>query len=153
MAETHLVSGLKNLRAEKLGILQEIKQQIESLEAHAARVEAVIAHIDGVMQDVAPEVDLAAVKPTRSRRDQKEKRLTDGSSHRLPMTQHVLRVLREEGPKTASEIVARLSNLRPGHDPDKLKKSTSVFLSQKVKAGLLMLDGIQDGLQVYAIKR
>jgi hypothetical protein len=65
----------------------------------------------------------------------------------------VLRVLREEGPKTASEIVARLSNLRPSHDPDKLKKSTSVFLSQKVRAGLLMLDGMQEGLQVYAIKR
>jgi hypothetical protein len=38
MAEPNLVSGLKNLRAEKLGVLQKIKQQIESLEVHAARV-------------------------------------------------------------------------------------------------------------------
>lgn len=153
MAESHLVSGLKNLRSEKLGTLNDIKEQIARLEAHAAQVEGVIEHIDGVLKDVAPDLDLDTVKPYRPRQTKEEKLRHDGSTHKLPVTQHVLKMLREEGPATAREILAKLSSKRTGHDPETLKKNISVFLSQKLKQELLKHDGERDGLQVYAINR
>jgi hypothetical protein len=153
MAESHLVSGLKNLRSEKLGVLQDIKEQIARLEAHAATVEGVITHIDGVLKDVAPDLDLDAVKPVRSRKSAKDDLRHDGSTHRKPVTQHVLAILREGGPATISEILVKLADARPGHDPKKLRGSASVYLAAKLKDGLVKVDGKKDGNQIYAINR
>lgn len=153
MAESHLISGLKNLRSEKLGVLQDIKEQIARLEAHAASVEGVISHIDGVLKDVAPDLDLETVKPVRARKSAKDELRDDGSTNRKPVTQHVLSILREGGPATITEILVKLADARPGHDPKKLRSSASVFLAQKQKDGLIKVDGERDGRQIYAINR
>lgn len=153
MAESHLVSGLKNLRAEKLGRLQQIKAEIERLEAEAASVEAVVGHVDGVLKDVAPELDLETVKPVRARRPTQVNG-HDGSGHALPVTQHILRIMRlEKQPMAIDEIVECLAVQRPGSDRKKLSSSAYQFLGVKVKDGLLLRHDLQDGRKAFSINR
>lgn len=67
-------------------------------------------HIDGVLKEVVPELDLESIKPVRSRRS-KEANGHDGSEHSLPLTLHALRIMREEGvPMTVDEIVECLAS-------------------------------------------
>lgn len=182
MGETHLISGLKALRAEKLDDLERIREDIVLLEKKAVEIEGVLVHVDGVLAHVAPDLALQAVVPVRPRQvpvkangrdhqpsasrrrrtrpvdDDGEKadlnRRGDGLSHELPVTQHVLRLLRTEGiPMTVEEVVEVLALQRHGANRDKLTGSVRNFLSTKTKEGLLTAEAGADGLKRYAVRR
>ena len=67
MGETHLISGLKGLRAERLEELQRIRREIQYLSAKAAGIEDLIGHVDGVLTHVAPDLPLDYVAPMRTK--------------------------------------------------------------------------------------
>lgn len=181
MGETHLVSGLKALRAEKLDDLERIREDIALLEKKAVEIEGVLVHVDGVLAHVAPDLALQAVVPVRHRTapskangrdhqpaaprrrhtrpaDDKDtvdrNRRGDGLSHELPVTQHVLRLLRTEGiPMTVDEVVEVLAMQRHGAKREKLTGSVRNFLSTKTREGLLSAEAGADGLKRYAVRR
>ncbi len=155
MADSHLVSGLRNLRAEKLGKLQQLKKEIDRLVSEATEVEGMIEHVDAVLKDVAPDTDLEAIKPVRARQPEARGGVPRlHSDGRLPVTQQVLRVLREESiPMTADEVIACVARHHRDKDERKLANNVRVFLSLKTREGLLVANDTADGRKRYAINR
>jgi hypothetical protein len=160
MAESHLTSGLKALRAERTGELARIREEIARLEAEEARVEALVVHINAVLTHVEPNIDIDSIKPRQRRHDaagvapKRGGPRDGGGEHTLPVTQHVLRILREEGkPMTVEEVVESLMVQRDGADRKKLLYSVRNHLSTKVREGLLTAEVGPDGLKRYAVAR
>lgn len=59
----------------------------------------------------------------------------------------------ENTPVTAAEVVGLVAARHPDHDPSKLAKGISVFLSQKKKDGLLTGYETAEGVVLYSINR
>lgn len=167
MAESHLVSGLKTLRAERLGDLERINEEIRRLEAEAERLEGLVGSIDNVLKDQAPDLDLSTIKPVRSRRTSSEGPRSQGATSGTgrprgpkgderfgPVTKHILRVMREETfPLTAAQILDIVARQRGETDVTKLRYSVNNFLSTRLKEGVLSRHELNDGSVAYSINR
>ena len=173
MAESHLVSGLKSLRAEKMGALERVQEEILKLEAEAERIEALIGNIDGVLKDQAPDLDLSAVKPTRAR--PKSDAGQRGAARRAapartrargtrsggeaddkhgPVTKHILKVMRAESfPMTAEQIATIVGQQRGATNLKKLRFSVNNFIYTRLREGLLVKHDLRDGTVAYTINR
>ena len=156
MADTFLISGLKKLRAEKLGDLDGVKERMRVLEAEAAQIETVLGHIDGVLKEVAPEEKLENIKPVRTNRSRGHAP-TGRTSRRdgiggVPVPTHVLQVMRREGlSMTAVEIVDRVMALRPSEKRPRIDRAVRSYLRVKVEDGLLDRQDGEDGTARFSI--
>lgn len=96
------MSGLKKLRSEKLGELERIAEAIAGFEGSTSKIEALVGHIDGVLADIVPGLDLTSIKPVRSRHIAGKSRKSE-SGHAgagcVPVTKSVLRLLARKIPR------------------------------------------------------
>ena len=159
MGDTYLVSGLRKLRAEKLGDLQGVRDKIDELEAEAAHIEAVLGHIDGVMKEVAPGENLEAIKPVRTNRSRGHAPTGRPTGSRrdgiggIPVPRHVLQVMRQESvPMTIPQITDCVMALRPGESRARIDKSVRSYVKLKVDEELLSRIEFADGEARYAIR-
>lgn len=158
MAESHLVSGLKNLRAEKLGDLQGVREKMDELEAEAVRIETVLGHIDGVLKEVAPDENLDEIKPVRTNRSRGQAPTGRATSRRdgvggIPVPRQVLQVMRQENiPMTMSQITDCVMVLRPDEQRARIDKCVRSFVRQKVDEGLLNRIETADGESCFSIR-
>ncbi len=138
MAESHLISQLKQVRADCLGELEDVRRAIADLERQEATVLQNLQHVDGVLRFKAPDLALDGIRPRR-RRDARTDNDDDGSdTKRQPMTHAVLRTLRiGKRPMSAREVMEALRTEYSDGDEGKLLRSISTFLSVKKKEGLL----------------
>ena len=154
MAETHLVSGLKQRRAERLGELEDIRARLAELEGKEQELLAMLAHVDALLTVEAPDLELARIRPRKPR----AARASSGGGHgvgnskRIPITQAVLRVMRtEQVPMSVDEVVVCLRRDYSDVEERKLIQNVRAFLSTRKASGVLTAseDGI--GLLRYAI--
>jgi hypothetical protein len=149
MTDSHFLSRLKELWAEKSGELEKAREEV-------ARLEGLVVHYSAVLKDQAPDFNTAELKPVRRRKASN----SDGggrsrdSSDRAPVTQDILIILRDEDmPMTADEIAQTLSRVRNDPDVKKLKGSVHTFMHVKVKEGLIAKHERTDGVAAYTINR
>jgi hypothetical protein len=151
MAESHFLSALKRRRAECLGHILRIREQIAALELEETALCRRLENVDALLRDEEPGISLESIKPRgphprsgSSGRDPKDKR--------LPVTQAVLRVLRTGGvPMTADEVMMQLSRDYAYLGEKKLMQNVRIFLSSKKKDGLLKAAANEDGILRYGI--
>ncbi len=154
MAETHLVSGLKQRRAERLGELEDVRTKLAELETEEREILAMLAHVDALLAVEAPGLELARIRPRKPRGPLPGKGggRGAGNSKRIPVTQAVLRVMRtEQVPMSVDEVVVCLRREYGDVEERKLLQSVRGFLSTKKASGILTAseDGI--GPLRYAI--
>jgi hypothetical protein len=151
MGDTYLVSGLKKLRAERMGDLQGVRERMADLEAEALRIEAVLGHVDGVLREVAPAENLEAIQPVRTNRSRGQAQTGRKPSRRdgingSPVPRDVLTVMRQENtPLTASQITDCVMVLRPDEDRNRVDKSVRSCLAAKTAEGLIGRVDYPDG--------
>jgi hypothetical protein len=135
VAESHLTSQLKQLRAECLGELEEVRRAIADLERQEATILERLQHVDGVLRFKAPDFALDSIRPRR-RRDAAVSDDNNGSDRkRGSLTKAVLRTLRLG--KRPREVMEALRDEFADGDDGKLLRSVSTTLSVKKKDGLL----------------
>ena len=140
MAEAHFVSGLKQRRAEYLGNLQQLQDEIAKLEAKEREVLDLLGHLDALLKFEAPEVRLDQIKPRKPR--DSSRATTDKGRQGIPLTKAVLRVLRtEDSAMSVDEVVDRLSPDYPDIERQKLVRNVRLFLSARKKSGALVGNG------------
>jgi len=158
MGDTYLVSGLRRLRAEKLGDLQGVGERMAELEAEAARIEDVLAHIDGVLKEVAPGEVIEAIKPVRTNKSRGQAPTGRPTARRdgiggIPVPRQVLQVMRQENiPLTISQITDCVMALRPGEQRARIDKCVRSCVTQKVAEGLLSRTDSEDDKALFSIR-
>jgi hypothetical protein len=158
MAESHMVSGLKTTRAEKLGELAQLRERMDLLEADAMRVEKFLTHIDAVLKEVAPGIELETIKPVRVRSKPNAGKFStnrgkypSGAGPQVPT--HVMRVMREaETPMTTTEIIDAVMELREGDDRTRVSHCVHSCLTQKTRDGLFIRTVDNDNIARYSIR-
>lgn len=139
MAEGHFISGLKQRRAEHLGRLQQLRDEIANLEAEERELLDTLGHVDALLRIEAPDLRLDLIKP-RKPRDPKRVATSKGRGG-VPITKAVLRLLRIEGSgMTVEEIAERLSSDYPELERKKLVQNIRIFLSARKGSGTLVTD-------------
>jgi hypothetical protein len=132
MSESHVVSGLKAKRAEIAGHIRELDKQ-----AKAWRVR--LSHIDASIKMFAPDADLTAIKPKRTRH--KSYYFKHGEQTRM-----ILDTLRERPGITATEIATALLTLKGvPTDPETVgeAKSRALLMLRTLKrAGRVTREGV-----------
>lgn len=140
MAEGHFVNGLKHRRAEYLGRLQQLQEEIAALEAKEREMLDLLGHVDALLKFEAPEVRLDQIKPRKPR--DPSRALTHKGREGIPLTKAVLRVLRTEGlAMSVDEVADRLSPDYPDIERQKLVRNVRLFLSARKKSGTLVANG------------
>lgn len=138
MAESHFVSGLKQRRAEHLGHLQQLREEIAHIEAKERELLDTLGHVDALLRTEAPDLRLEQIKPRGSSGEVGHA----GGTKELPVTKAVLRLLRTEGmAMTVDEVVERLAPDYPNIERKKLIQNVRMFMSSRKNAGVLTADG------------
>ena len=133
MAESHLVSGLTQLRADCLGELEDVRRTIAEAERQEMVILERLRHVDGVLRFKAPELALASIRSHRRRAGAS----TPGTKQ-PSLAKAVLRTLRmRKQPMSAREVLDALRRDYPDRDEGTLLRTISTFLSSKKKEGLL----------------
>ena len=147
MAETHLVSGLTQLRADCLGELENVRRAIAEMEQQEVAILERLRHVDGVLGFKAPELVLANIRPRRRRAG-----ASAPGGKQPSLAKAVLRTLRtRKQPMSAREVLATLRDDYPDRDEGALLRTISTFLSIKKKEGLLAAVANDGDVTRYAV--
>lgn len=153
MAETHLVSGLKQRRAERLGELEEVRARLSELEAQEQKLLEMLAHVDALLVVEAPDLELARIKPRKPRTSRVPGTgRSEQGAKRIPITKAILRLMRtEQLPMSVDEVVVCLRRDYGDVEERKLVQNVRAFLSTKKTSGVLTAS--EDGAKTlrYAI--
>ena len=144
MADTHLLSALKQRRADCLGDIRSVQADMAALEAREAALMSFLGHVDALLRAEAPDLDLETIRPRKRRDPHRRAQVgTPDGEKRLPVTKAVLRLLRTEPvPMTVDEVVKKLRSTDYAEmDDQKLTQNVRMFLSAKKSAGVLVATG------------
>ena len=143
MADTHLLSALKQRRADCLGDIRSVQAAMAALEAREAALMSFLGHVDALLRAEAPDLDLETIRPRKRRDPHRRAQVGTPDEKRPPVTKAILRLLREErAPMTVEEVVTKLrSSDYAEMDDHKLTQNVRMFLSAKKSAGVLVAMG------------
>ena len=146
--DTHLFSGLKQLRGETLGRVADLDKQIEALEQERDAAVSALSHVDAVLRQQDPTVKLESIK---ARRPKGSCASTRRDGKRVPVTRAVMTLLRARNvPMTVQDIVACLRSDYPSIDDRKLTQNVRMLLSTKKAAGVLKTTPTEGRAQAYS---
>ena len=147
MAESHLVSGLTQLRADCLGELEDVRCAIAEAERQEMAILERLRHVDGVLRFKAPELALASIRPHKRRAGASTTGMKQPS-----LAKAVLRTLRmRKQPMSAREVLDALRRDYPDCDEGALLRTISTFLSSKKKERLLQVVANDGDVTQYVV--
>lgn len=148
MRDTHLLSGLKQLRGESLGRLADIDKQLEVLEAQRETEMEALRDIDKVLRRQAPEFALETIK---ARRPKGSRISTRKDGRRVPVTRAITNLLHLRNvAMSVDDVVECLAGDYPSMDIEKLKQNVRMCLSTKRTKGVLQAATNDKGLLAYS---